>query len=163
MPFKTADLCDDHSDHLQIAEPGRLRHFGGKPRFFGPIATVQAPEDNSHVRRRLEEPGDGRVLVVDGGASRRCALLGDVLGDLAVKNGWAGLVINGHVRDSVDLATLDLGVLALGTYPVKSVKRGFGQNDIPVAFAGVLFEVGHVLYADEDGLIVSETTLELPA
>lgn len=158
MSFKTADLCDQHSDHLQIAEP-LLRHFGGRQMFSGEIATIDAFEDNSLVRQALEEPGRGRVLVVDGHGSLRCAMLGDILGALAQTHGWSGVVVYGCVRDSVDLGTLDVGVLAVATHPLKSVKRGAGRRDVPVRFAGVTFTPGHVLYADEDGLIVSETPL----
>lgn len=158
MDFKTADLCDQHSDRLRIAEP-LLRHFGRRKTFSGEITTVDAFEDNSLVRQALEEAGRGRVLVVDGHGSLRCAMLGDLLAALAVTNGWAGVVVHGCVRDSADLAAIDVGVLALATHPLKSVKRGAGRRDVPVGFAGVTFTPGEVLYADEDGLVVSERAL----
>ncbi|GGY06270.1 ribonuclease E activity regulator RraA [Paludibacterium paludis] len=156
--FMTSDLCDAFSEKLGIASPVFLR-FGGRPRFCGEIATLKLFEDNSLVRERLSEAGRGRVLVVDGGGSLRCALLGDQLGELGVKNGWAGVVINGCIRDSVALAALPLGVRALATHPLKSVKRGGGESDVQVVFAGVRFVPGHWLYADEDGIVTSESPL----
>ncbi len=153
MSFNTADLCDEH-DNLHVAEP-MFRIFGKHRAFHGPIATVKCHEDNSRVREALEEPGEGRVLVVDGGGSMRKALLGDMLGDLAVKNGWAGVVVNGCIRDSDAIDRLDLGVRALATIPVKSIKRGDGQRDVSVSFAGVTFRPGEHLYADADGIVVA--------
>jgi regulator of ribonuclease activity A len=156
----TTDLCDAHPG-VQVAEPV-LRHFGGRRQFSGPVATVLCLEDNSRVREAVGEPGAGRVLVVDGGASMQCALLGDLLGEKAVANGWAGIVVNGCVRDSVRLGQLALGVMALATHPRKSEKRGHGDRDVPVRFGGVTFHPGDRLYADDDGLIVSATELALP-
>jgi len=153
MSFNTADLCDEHDD-LHVAEP-IFRIFGKRRAFNGPIATVKCHEDNSRVREALEEPGEGRVLVVDGGGSMRRALLGDMLGELAVENGWAGVVVNGCIRDSDAINELDLGVRALATIPVKSIKRGDGQRDVSVSFAGVTFRPGEHLYADADGLVVA--------
>ena len=158
MEIKTADLCDQHSETLQIAEP-LLHHFGRRRTFGGEITTVDAFEDNSLVRQALEEPGHGRVLVVDGHGSVRCAMVGDILGALASSNGWAGIVVHGCVRDAAELAAIDVGVLALATYPKKSIKRGAGRRDVSVRFAGVTFTPGHVLYADLDGLIVSAEPL----
>ncbi|WP_342378139.1 ribonuclease E activity regulator RraA [Myxococcus stipitatus] len=160
MDFKTADLCDANagSAHFQIAEPGFL-HYGGRTTFCGAISTVLAPEDNSLVRKALEEPGNGRVLVVDGGGSRRCALVGDQLALLAQKNGWAGVVVNGCIRDSEEVGRTAIGVQALGTHPLRSSKRGAGQHDVEVRFAGVTFRPGHFLYADADGIVTSETAL----
>ncbi|MCP3136506.1 ribonuclease E activity regulator RraA [Pyxidicoccus xibeiensis] len=160
LDFKTADLCDAHSGtaHFQVAEPGFL-DYGGHRSFAGPISTVRAPEDNSLVRKALEEPGQGRVLVVDGGGSRRCALVGDQLAALAQKNGWAGVVVNGCIRDSEDVGRTAIGVKALGTHPLKSSKRNEGQRDVEVRFAGVTFQPGHHLYADADGIVVSAVPL----
>ena len=158
MDFKTADLCDHYSQQLQVAEP-LFRDFGGRKTFFGCIVTVKVFEDNSLVRSALEEPGAGRVLVVDGGGSLRCALMGDQLAELAKKNAWAGVVIHGCIRDVVDVARIDLGVKALHTHPLKSHKRGSGERDQMVRFAGVHFNPGHYLYADEDGLVLSERPL----
>lgn len=153
MSAATTDLSDIHPE-VQACDPV-FRDFGGRRAFFGPIKTLKLFEDNSLVRARLEQPGQGRVLVVDGGGSMRCALLGDQLGQLAVKNGWAGVLVNGCIRDADVIATLDVGVKALATHPRKSEKRGSGQEDVPVRFAGVNFESGHWLYADLDGVIVS--------
>jgi regulator of ribonuclease activity A len=160
MDLKTADLCDAHagSPHFQIAEPGFL-DYGGRRSFSGPISTVRAPEDNSFVRKALEEPGQGRVLVVDGGGSRRCALVGDQLAALARKNGWAGVVVNGCIRDAEEVGRTSIGVKALGTHPLKSNKRNEGQRDVEVRFAGVTFRPGHHLYADADGIVTSEKAL----
>ncbi|MBL8258402.1 MAG: ribonuclease E activity regulator RraA [Candidatus Competibacteraceae bacterium] len=158
MDFKTTDLCDEFSDRLQIAEP-LFGDYGGETLFCGAIATVKVFEDNSLVRAALEEPGKGRVLVVDGGGSTRCALLGDQLAELAEENGWAGVVVNGCIRDSAAIAEIDIGVKALAVHPLKSVKRGVGERDVAVRFAGVQFVPGYYLYADEDGLIVSEKPL----
>ena len=120
---------------------------------------MQVYEDNVLVRAALAESGTGRVLVVDGGGSLRCALVGDLLGAMAVKNGWAGIVVNGCVRDSAELAQLPLGVRALATNPLRSEKRGEGQRDVPVVFAGITFMPGHYLYADADGIVVAAQAL----
>lgn len=157
--WKTADLCDEHGDRVQVAEPV-FRDFGGRRAFCGPIATLKAFEDNSLVRAALEEPGDGRVLVVDAGGSMRCAMVGDQLGLLAVKNGWAGIVVWGCIRDATELSTLELGLRALGANPRKSQKRNEGQRDLEIRFAGVTFAPGAYVYADEDGLIVSPQALD---
>lgn len=165
MDFKTTDLCDEHfelcnqfSDRLQIAEPV-FGDYGDELRFSGPIVTLKVFEDNTLVRKVLEEPGEGRVLVVDGGGSTRCALLGDQLAELAEENGWAGVVVNGCIRDSAVINDIGIGVKALGVHPLKTVKRNTGERNVPVRFAGVTFRPGSYLYADEDGLIVSEKPL----
>lgn len=158
MDFKTADLCDAHSDDLQIVEPG-FRSFGGHPRFHGEIVTLKLFEDNSLVRETLGLPGHGKVLVVDGGGSKRCALLGDLLATKAVESGWSGILVNGCIRDSAEIVSMPLGVIALATHPLKSVKKGIGEKDLPVRFAGVTFRPGDYLYADEDGVILSSTPL----
>lgn len=158
MSHATTDLSDAHPDAIQVAEP-MFRDFGGQRAFHGAIATVKLFEDNALVRSILETPGAGRVLVVDGGGSMRCALLGDQLAELAVRNGWAGVVVYGCIRDSEAIGQLPLGVKALATHPLKSIKRGEGQREIPVRFAGVHFRPGAWLYADGDGLIVSEQPL----
>ncbi len=158
MSHATTDLSDAHPAAIQVAEP-MFRDFGGQRAFHGAIATVKLFEDNALVRSLLETPGAGRVLVVDGGGSMRCALLGDQLAELAVRNGWAGVVVYGCIRDSEAIGQLPLGVKALATHPLKSIKRGEGQREIPVRFAGVWFRPGAWLYADGDGLIVSEQPL----
>ncbi|MDJ0739755.1 MAG: ribonuclease E activity regulator RraA [Gammaproteobacteria bacterium] len=158
MTFKTADLCDDHAGDLQICEP-LFSSFGGRPRFHGEVSTIKCFEDNSLVREAVAEAGNGRVLVVDAGGSLRCAMLGDMLAAKAAKNGWSGVIMNGLIRDSADIADMDLGVRALGTYPLKSVKKGIGERDVAVKFAGVRFVPGSHVYADEDGVVVSATPL----
>jgi regulator of ribonuclease activity A len=157
MDLKTTDLSDAYPE-VQVGEP-LLRHFGGRRAFGGPIETLKLFEDNALVRSLLEEAGDGRVLVVDGGGSLRCALLGDQLAALAVANGWAGVVVHGCVRDTAELAMLDLGVLALAPHPRRSVKRGEGERGGTLHFAGLTLARGHFLYADEDGVIVAERAL----
>ncbi|MGZ3475141.1 MAG: ribonuclease E activity regulator RraA [Polyangiales bacterium] len=158
MVLATTDLSDAHSD-VQIAEP-LFRDFGGERAFFGPIATLKVFEDNALVREALESQGEGRVLVVDGAGSLRCALVGGNLAALAEKNGWSGIVVFGAVRDTRELATAKVGVKALAPHPKKSIKKGAGERDVPVTFAGVTFNPGAWLYADEDGIIVSESRLD---
>jgi regulator of ribonuclease activity A len=158
MAFKTADLCDEYGDQLQILSPG-LRDFGGREKFFGEIVTVKLFEDNSLLRELVAAEGRGRVLVVDGGASMRCAVLGDLLAAKAVDSGWSGLIINACIRDSVEIAAMDIGVKALGTHPLKTEKRGVGEENIPVNFMNVTFRPGEYLYADRDGVIVSPLPL----
>ncbi|NTV62993.1 MAG: ribonuclease E activity regulator RraA [Oscillochloris sp.] len=157
MEWTTTDLCDAHDD-VQVADP-QLRHFGGNQRFTGQVTTLKLYEDNTLVRSVLEEPGAGRVLVVDGGGSLRCALVGGQIGALAARNGWAGVVVFGCVRDSAELAGQPVGMMALATHPRRSIKRGEGQRDLPVCFLGVRFHPGQQLYADDDGLIVAEAPL----
>lgn len=163
MSFQTADLCDQHESllrdgSLRVAAP--LFHaYGGRRSFHGPIATLKLFEDNSLVRTALESVGGGRVLVVDGGGSLRCALVGDQLARLGVTNGWAGVLVYGCIRDSRAIGEMDIGVLALATHPQKSVKRNVGEADLNVTFAGVSFRPGEHFYADEDGVIVSAQAL----
>ena len=161
MSFKTADLCDHFSGELQIVEEN-FADFGGHSSFHGAVETVRTFEDNSLVRERVNAPGAGKVLVVDGGGSMRRALLGDNLAAKAVENGWAGLVINGCIRDSAEIGGMPLGVKALGTHPCKTEKRGLGDHNVPLRFGGVTFRPGMHLYADEDGIVVSERALQLP-
>ena len=151
--ISVADLCDQHEQTMAVCET-QFRDFGGKTAFAGPIRTVRCHEDNSLVKATLAEPGEGCVLVVDGGGSLHRALVGDMLAADGVKNGWAGVVVFGAVRDAAVLATLDLGVKALGTNPMRSVKRGDGDLDVPVAFGGVIFRPGDTLFADQDGVAV---------
>ncbi|MFC4161237.1 ribonuclease E activity regulator RraA [Chitinimonas lacunae] len=154
MNFQTADISDHHGERVQVAEP-IFRAFGLRAQFAGPIHTLKVFEDNTLVRATLETPGHGRVLVIDGGGSLRCALVGGQLGQLAVSNGWAGIVVWGCIRDSVEIDGLDFGVRALATHPRKSLKKGEGSSGQIVRFAGVSFTPGHWLYADEDGLVVA--------
>ncbi|MBI4755515.1 MAG: ribonuclease E activity regulator RraA [Betaproteobacteria bacterium] len=163
MNLQTADLLDQHED---AARSGAIRvlapiltHFGGRRHFAGPIATLRLFEDNSLVRKALETPGNGRVLVVDGAGSLRCALVGDQLARLAVTRAWSGIVVHGCIRDSHAIGAMDIGVMALATHPLKSVKRGAGEADVPVAFGGVVFNPGEWLCADHDGVIVAPSPL----
>ena len=158
MNFVTADLYDDHGDKLQVASP-IFSNYGGTRRFFGPIATVKVHEDNALVRQTLEQDGKGQVLIVDGGGSLRCALVGDLLVALALKNNWAGLIVYGCIRDSVEIGKIAVGVKAMNTNPRKSIKKGAGDMNIPVHFVDVTFTPGHFVYADEDGVLVSDTAL----
>lgn len=158
MSHASTDLSDANPQ-AQVCD-ALFRDYGGRRAFHGPIATLKVFEDNAELRAMLEEPGGGRVLVVDGGGSPRCALLGGKLGQLAVKNGWAGVVVYGYVRDSEELAAQDVGVKALGVHPRKSEKGlHSAQRERPVTFAGVTFRPGAWLYADADGIVVSDTAL----
>ena len=155
MTFTTADLYDKYGDDLKVALP-IFKDYGAKRIFHGPISTVKAYEDNTLVRTALEEPGEGRILIVDGDESLRCAMLGDMLAKLGMENGWSGIIVFGCIRDADVIATIDIGVKALNTNPRKSLKQGLGDRDIPVSFAGITFNVGEYVYADTDGVIVSE-------
>lgn len=158
MTPSTADLCDQFESELRICAP-MFRSYGGRTSFGGRITTLKLFEDNGLVRKALEAQGDGRVLVVDGGGSMRRALVGDQIAALAVKNGWAGIVVYGCIRDSAAIGDMDIGLFALGTHPLKTVKRNEGQVDLSVAFGGIDFVPGHHLYADGDGVIVSARAL----
>ena len=153
MEFRTADLVDEHGEALQSCDL-QLRQFGGRRRFHGPLRTVACFEDNTLVRQVLSEPGDGAVLVVDGGGSLHTALVGDLIAGLAQANGWAGVVVHGAVRDTEALGGLAIGIKALGSNPRKSAKAATGQIDVPVRFGGVTFRPGEHLYSDEDGVVV---------
>lgn len=162
MSFKTADLCDEFCDANceQIQAAGTsLNSYGGRTSFYGEVVTLKIFEDNQLVRDQVNSNGNGKVLVIDGGASMRRALLGDMLAAKAVENGWNGVVINGCIRDSVDMSTMDLGVMALGTHPLKTVKDGVGQTNIAVSFSNLNINPGNYIYVDEDGMIVSEKPL----
>ncbi len=161
MSFNTAELCDRHAgeEHFQIAEP-ILRHFGGLPRFSGRIATLKVFEDYSHVQTVLEQAGDGRVLVIDGGGSRRCALIGEQLTALAAANRWQGIIVYGCVRNTDFLAAQPLGIMALSAHPLRSRKHAPGETGILITFAGVNFKQDQFLYADNDGIIVSDVKLD---
>jgi regulator of ribonuclease activity A len=159
----TTDLLDNHESLLQqetlrVVAP-MFQRYGGKTAFAGSIVTLKLFEDNSLVRAVLGEPGAGKVLVVDGGGSLRCALLGDQLAEMAVKNGWEGVVVYGCIRDSAAINALPLGVRALNTHPLKTEKKNVGERDVPVSFGGVILKPGEWLCADEDGVIVSAQPL----
>ena len=156
--FTTADLCDEFGSLVRVAEP-LFEDYGAIESFCGQIATVRVFEDNVLVREALEEEGGGRVLVVDGGGSARCALLGDKLARMAHEHGWSGIVIYGGVRDGVELAGVPIGVKALHAVPRRSGKEGVGDRDVPVSFAGISFDPREYLYADADGIVVAEKDL----
>ncbi len=158
----TPDLCDAYPEQVQVLEP-MLSNFGAIEAFGGAIVTVKCFEDNSRVKELVAEPGEGRVMVVDGGGSMRCALLGDMLAEKAADNGWAGLIIYGCVRDVDVIGETGIGVQALAPIPIKSVRRGVGEVDLPVTFGGVTFRPGEFVYADNNGVIASATALRLPA
>ncbi len=153
MNLSTADLCDELGSRARVAEP-LFRNVGGERSFHGPISTVRVFEDNVLVREALSEAGRGRVLVVDGAGSLRCALLGDMLAHLARENGWEGLVVNGAIRDSAEISSVPIGLKALAAVPRRSEKRGEGEREVPVSFVGVDFEPGQYLYSDADGIVV---------
>ncbi|MGP6176035.1 ribonuclease E activity regulator RraA [Microbacterium sp. A196] len=153
MTKATADLYDEFGEDLQPTSM-QFRSIGGRSAFDGPIRTIRCFEDNALVKAALATPGDGAVLVIDGSGSLSTALMGDMIAESAVRNGWAGVVIHGAIRDSVAISHLDLGVKALGTNPRKSAKLGAGEIDVDLAFGGIVFRVGKHLYADEDGILV---------
>lgn len=152
----TADLYDEYEERLQSCDL-QLRQYGGRRTFAGPIVTVRCREDNALVKEILGSPGEGRVLVIDGGGSLHTALMGDLIAASAVENGWAGVVINGAVRDVVALGLLDLGIKALGSNARKSTKTGAGDRDVILTFGGATFTPGARLVSDEDGVVVLPT------
>ncbi|QZY51268.1 ribonuclease E activity regulator RraA [Leucobacter tenebrionis] len=151
--ISTADLYDERGDELQSVSLQFL-NLGGVTGFTGPVRTVRCFQDNARLKELLSSPGDGAVLVIDGGGSLETALVGDVIAALAVDNGWAGIIVNGAVRDRVALGTLPFGVKALGSNPAKSTKTGAGETDVPVEIGGVVFEPGMTVWCDEDGILV---------
>jgi len=158
MAIVLPDLCDAHGDLVRVAEPIFVS-FGGRRSYGGIIETIKCFEDNSLVAERVNEPGHGRVLVVDGGGSKRCALVGDNLAGQASANGWQGIVVFGCVRDVDELAQIELGVHALAAHPLRSVKRGVGERGVVLKFAGVDFVPGAYLYADSNGIVVAPVAL----
>lgn len=158
MEFTTADLCDAFPGLVQVAQP-LFREYGGVEKFAGPIETLRVHEDNTLVRETLERPGQGRVLVVDGGGSLKCALVGGRLAGLAQSNGWSGVIVNGCIRDSVEIRQLRVGIRALDAVPMRGGKNGTGERGVTVSFAGVMFAPGRFVYADTDGVLVAERNL----
>lgn len=154
----TPDLCDEYPDLVQVLAP-MLQNFGGVDSFGGEIVTVKCFEDNSIVKEQVGLPGQGRVMVVDGGGSMRNALLGDMLAEKAAENGWEGLIIYGCIRDVDVIRQTKLGVQAISTHPRKTEKRGLGDLNIPVTFGGITFVPGQYVYADNNGVIVAPTRL----
>ena len=149
----TADLVDDIGPEVRSCD-SQFRQFGGHPEFAGRISTIRCFQDNALLKSVLSEDGDGRVLVIDGGASVHTALVGDVIAELGRSNGWSGLIISGAVRDAATLRTLGIGIKALGTNPRKSAKTGTGERDIVISFGGVDFVPGDLAFSDDDGIVV---------
>ncbi|UAA39835.1 putative 4-hydroxy-4-methyl-2-oxoglutarate aldolase [Paraneptunicella aestuarii] len=158
MSFSTPDLCDDHPDAVRVLEID-LNNYGSRKTFCGEIVTIKCFEDNSLVKDQANQPGKGKVMVVDGGGSARRALLGDMIAEKAVENGWEGIIIYGRIRDVDIINTLDLGVQALGTVPVKTEKRGIGDLNVPLHFGGIDLIPGEYVYADNNGVVVSSQKL----
>ena len=152
-PRATADLVDDLGDDARSCDI-QFRQFGGRAMFAGPISTVRCFQDNALLKSVLCEPGGGGVLVIDGGGSLHTALVGDVIAVLGHRNGWAGIIVNGAVRDAPALRTIDIGIKALGTNPRKSNKTGDGERDVALELGGVHFAPGEVAYSDDDGIVV---------
>jgi regulator of ribonuclease activity A len=157
MPPTTSDLYDQFGERLRVLPP-RFQDFGGRVRFAGEVVTVRCFEDNSRIKELLGTPGVGKVLLVDGGASARCALLGDLIAGQAAANGWEGVVLDGFVRDRAALKLLNLGIKAIGAIPRKSVRRGEGQAQIPIEIGGITCRPGDRLTADEDGIVLLEAS-----
>lgn len=161
MHYVTPDLCDAYPELVQAVEP-MFSNFGGRDSFGGQIVTIKCHEDNSLVKEQVALDGAGKVLVVDGGGSLRCALIGDLLAEQAAKNGWEGVLIYGCIRDVDVIAQTDIGVQALASHPKKTEKRGIGDLNVPVTFGGVTFKPGDYLYADNNGVIISTSALTMP-
>lgn len=149
----TADLVDEIGPEVRSCDT-QFRNFGGNVEFCGRISTVRCYQDNALLKSVLSEPGDGKVLVVDGAASLHTALVGDIIAELGRSNGWAGVVINGAIRDAAVIGTMKFGCKALGTNPRKSTKTGAGERDVVLGFGGITFVPGEELYADADGIVV---------
>ncbi len=159
MKYDTSELCDIYQDDVNVVEP-LFSNFGGRHAFSGKITTIKCFEDNGIILKILEEPGIGRVLVVDGGGSIRRALVDAELARLAMENGWEGIIIYGSVRQVDDLAELDIGIQAMAAIPVGANSAEAGESDIRVNFAGVTFFSGDYIYADNTGIILSEDQLD---
>jgi regulator of ribonuclease activity A len=158
MTFKTADLSDEYEGSAQVVWPGLL-NFGGNTRFYGEIVTIKSLGDFSLVREQVRLPGDGKVLVVDNDALMDGVMLGDLLAAKALDNAWRGIVINGCIRDSVDIAAMAIGVKALATMPMRGRQEGKGELNVGVEFLGAVFRPGEYLYSDEDGILLSTGAL----
>ena len=160
--LSTPDLCDSYENdpeaNLRVLD-SVFNSYGGRPHFFGQTVTIKCFEDNSAVKKLVATPGEGRVIVMDGGGSLRRAILGDMLAAKAAENGWSGLVINGCIRDCEEISQIALGVKALNTHPMKTEKRGLGDLDIPVSFAGHTISPGEWVYADNNGILVASKSL----
>lgn len=154
------EICDQHANDIKILSPA-FRTFGGKSTFYGEVVTLKAFEDNSKVRELVAQSGAGKVIIVDAGGSLQCAMLGDILAEKAAANGWQGIIINGCVRDVNALSQINLGVQALAAHPLKTDKRGVGDINVPVNIGGVDIKSGDFVYADGNGVVVSEQQLDL--
>lgn len=163
MTFATCDICDAHEDQLAsgalMVLPPVFKIYGQNPIFSGPAYTLKVFEDNALVRTALELPGNGQVLVIDGGGSLRCALVGGNLAVLAVSNGWSGIVVYGCIRDTVEINACAIGMRALATHPQKSIKNGVGEVQLRVMISGVAVRPGNWIYADQDGVLVAQEKL----
>lgn len=153
MLSATTDISDHFGEKARVLGPDLL-DFGSRTRFRGSAVTIKCFEDNSRIKETLASPGHGKVLVVDGGASKRCALLGDLIAKDAVANGWEGIVISGCVRDTAVLKTLNIAIKALGATPRRSTRRGEGIRDIPITIAGIAINAGDMVIGDEDGVVI---------
>jgi regulator of ribonuclease activity A len=149
----TADLVDDIGPDVRSCDV-QFRQYGGRSQFAGTIHTVRCFQDNALLKSVLSQPGDGGVLVIDGDGSLHTALVGDVIAELARSNGWAGLIVNGAVRDAAALRGIDIGIKALGTNPRKSTKTGAGERDVEITLGGVTFVPGQVAHSDDDGIVI---------
>ncbi|GGC99368.1 ribonuclease E activity regulator RraA [Undibacterium terreum] len=163
MSFFTCDICDANEDKLATGElrvlPPLFMKFGRQGKFLGQAVTLKVFEENSLVRTKLESPGNGQVLVIDGGGSIRCALVGGNLASLAQQNGWVGIIVNGCVRDVEEINACNIGVRALASFPVRSAKRSTGEQDVRISIAGVAIQPGDWIYADADGVLVASENL----
>lgn len=160
MSISTPDLCDEFEGQVKVLD-ALFNNYGGVDAFFGEAVTIKCFEDNSVVKQLVDTQGEGRVIVMDGGGSLRRAILGDMLAENASKNGWAGMVIYGCIRDCDQIAQIKLGVKALNTHPMKTEKRGLGDLNIPVIFAGQTIKPGDWVYSDNNGIIVAESELQI--
>ncbi len=161
MNVSTPDLCDAYPDLARILEP-IFKNYGGKTSFGGEIVTVKCFEDNSRVKENAGKPGQGKVMVVDGGGSLKKALLGDLITEAALNNGWEGFIIYGCIRDVEPIRTMKIGVKALNSIPLKTQRKGEGENNVQITFGGVTFNAGEYVYADSTGIIVSSDPLLKP-
>lgn len=158
MNISTPDLCDDHPDSVRVLEP-IFKNYGGKTSFGGEVVTIKCFEDNSRVKESAATPGKGKVMVVDGGGSLKKALLGDLIAEDALNNGWEGFIIYGCIRDAGPIMNMQIGVKALNSIPLKTQRKGVGEKDIEISFAGVTFKPGEYIYSDTTGIIVSSEPL----
>ncbi|WP_100405679.1 ribonuclease E activity regulator RraA [Bacillus solitudinis] len=159
MSFYTSELCDKHQDEIYVAERSLFEYFGNSKAFSGPIVTIKVYEDNGLVENIIDTAEKGSVIIIHGSGSRRCALLGKQLTEKAVEREIAGIIVYGCIRDSHQINQMDIGIIAIGTNPIMSVKEGAGEKDIPVHFAGIDWIPGQYTYADQDGIIIAKRKL----